>query len=51
MFSVSVLVDTYVDILSKALPIAIVFGFSNLIVDTILTAAFTGRLRIGGSTR
>ena len=45
------LIGIYVKILEVALPIALVFGFSNLIVDTILTAAFTGRLRLGGGSR
>lgn len=39
------LVDVYVDCLSAALPITIVFYFANLIVSTFLTAAFTGHIK------
>lgn len=38
----------YVQIAEYAVPIALVFGISNLIVDTFLGVAFGGRLRIGG---
>lgn len=42
------LIAIYCNILGYAVPIAFVFGMCNLIVDTVLTAAFTGKLRIGG---
>lgn len=51
MFEVSGLVDSYVMLLRAALPIAAVFGFTNLAVDTILTAAFGGGLKLGGGRR
>lgn len=41
----------YVDLLDWALPIAIIFGITNLIVNIILTAAFTGRLDLTGRGR
>ena len=48
---IDVLVSIYVDILSAALPIAIIFGIGNLIVNIILAAAFTGRLDLSGRGR
>lgn len=36
------------DIVSAALPVAIVFEITNLIVSTFLRAAFGGRLYFGG---
>lgn len=39
------LVDVYVDCISAALPITLVFFFGNLIVSTFLTAAFTGHIK------
>jgi len=41
----------YIDILDFALPVAIIFGICNLIVNIILTAAFTGRLDLSGRGR
>lgn len=41
----------YMSILDYALPIAVVFGICNLIVNIILTAAFTGRLDFSGRGR
>lgn len=38
------LVTVYVDYLNALLPFALVFGFGNLIVSTILRAAFGGKL-------
>ena len=38
----------YIAILDYALPIAIVFGICNLVVNIILTAAFTGKLDLSG---
>ena len=40
-------IDMYVEIVQIALPVAIVFRFCNLIVTTILEAAFGGRLWFG----
>lgn len=48
---VQAIIDVYVHMLQLAVPIAAVFGFGNLIVDTVLTAAFGGGLKIGGSRR
>lgn len=48
MPSVSVCAELYASLCSYAIPIALVFGLSNMIVDTILTAAFGGGLRFGG---
>lgn len=45
------IVDIYVRMLQIALPIAAVFGFGNLAVDTFLTAAFGGGLKLGGGRR
>lgn len=38
------LVDIYVDCIEIAMPIAFTFFICNLVVHTILTAAFGGRL-------
>lgn len=40
-------IDVYVEIVKVALPVAIVFRFCNLITNTILTAAFGGKLWFG----
>lgn len=45
------LIQVYCDILGLAVPIAFVFGMGNIIVNTILTAAFGGDLQIGGRGR
>lgn len=45
---VELAVNLYVEIIQDAIPFALVFGFGNLIVNTFLTAAFSGHLRIGG---
>lgn len=45
---VSLAVSLYVEIIQDAIPFALVFGFGNLIVNTFLTAAFGGKLKIGG---
>lgn len=41
-------IDIYVRLLQIALPVAAVFGIGNLAVDTVMTAAFGGGLKIGG---
>lgn len=45
---VELAVNLYVEIIENAVPFALVFGFGNLIVNTFLTAAFGGSLKIGG---
>lgn len=42
-------IETYTQVVVIALPVAIVFRFGNLIVTTILSAAFGGRLWFGKS--
>lgn len=51
MFAVSEVIECYARMVAYAVPIAAVFGFGNLIVDTVLTAAFGGGLKIGGVRR
>lgn len=41
-------IDIYTDIAELAIPFAFVFGMCNLIVNTFLSVAFGGRLKIGG---
>lgn len=41
------IVALYVDIVRSAVPVALVFGFGDLIVSTLLKVAFGGRLSIG----
>lgn len=41
------IVDVYVEILRQAVPVALVFGFGDLIVTTVLRVAFGGRLSFG----
>lgn len=43
-----VAVDVYVIILQYAIPFAFAFGIGNVIVNTFLSVAFGGRLKIGG---
>lgn len=45
---ISQAVELYVAIIQEAIPYALVFGLSNLIVNTFLSAAFSGKLKIGG---
>lgn len=45
---ISGFVDIYLDMLAIALPIAVFFGLSNLVVNIFLKAAFTGKLDITG---
>lgn len=37
----------YTEIINICMPIAIVFGLGNMIVSTVLNAAFGGRLWVG----
>jgi len=39
-------INAYISMLEYALPIAFVFQTSNLIINTILTSAFGGRLKV-----
>lgn len=41
---ISEIVTCYVNVVQAALPVALVFGFGDLCVGTILRAAFGGRL-------
>lgn len=38
----------YVELAEYAIPIAFAFGICNMIVNTVLSVAFGGRLKIGG---
>lgn len=40
-------IDLYTQMLEYALPVAIVFEVSNLLVGTVLRAAFGGKLWLG----
>lgn len=44
---VDLAISVYTDLIQVALPIALVFEISNLIVGTFLRAAFGGRLYFG----
>lgn len=44
-------VSVYTQIIEYAIPIAFVFGMGNAIVNTMLSAAFGGRMRLGGSDK
>jgi hypothetical protein len=41
-------IQLYADLASYAIPIAFVFGMSNVIVNTFFSVAFGSRMRIGG---
>ena len=41
-------VQLMVQLIGEVMPVAIVFGFTNLLINTVLTAAFSGKLKIGG---
>lgn len=41
-------VNLMIQLISEVMPVALVFGFSNLLINTVLTAAFGGKLKIGG---
>ena len=41
-------VNLMIQIIGEVMPVALVFGFSNLLIKTVLTAAFGGKLKIGG---
>lgn len=46
-FQLPEIVALYVDIVRSAVPVALVFGFGDLMVTTFLRAAFGGRLSFG----
>lgn len=48
---ISVFVSLYLSCLAIALPVAIVFGIGNLIVNIFLTAGFSGKLDVSGRGR
>lgn len=41
-------VNLMVSLVSEVMPVALVFGFTNLLLNTVLSAAFGGKLKIGG---
>lgn len=44
VFAVETVVEIMVQIVSSAVPIAVVVGFTNIIVRTFLNAAFGGKM-------
>ena len=45
---VNMALSCYEHILRGALPVALVIGLSNLLVQMIFAAGFSGRLKLGG---
>lgn len=41
-------VNLMIQLVTEVMPVALVFGFTNLLIDTVLSAAFGGKLKIGG---
>ena len=41
-------INLMVQLIGEVMPVALVFGFTNLLINTVLTAAFSGKLKIGG---
>lgn len=41
-------INLMVQMIGEVMPVALVFGFTNLLINTVLTAAFSGKLKIGG---
>ena len=41
-------VSLYIEIIKGAIPYALVFGLCNLVVNLFMSAAFGGRLKLGG---
>lgn len=41
-------VNLMIQLISEVMPVALVFGFTNLLINTVLSAAFGGKLKIGG---
>lgn len=48
MSSVDMAIQLMVQMVGEVMPVALVFGFTNLLLNTVLTAAFGGKLKIGG---
>ena len=41
-------INLMVQLIGEVMPVALVFAFTNLLINTVLTAAFSGKLKIGG---
>lgn len=41
-------INLMIQMIGEVMPVALVFGFTNLLINTVLTAAFGGKLKIGG---
>lgn len=41
-------INLMVQMIGDVMPVALVFGFTNLLINTVLSAAFGGKLKIGG---
>lgn len=41
-------INLMVQMIGEVMPVALVFGFTNLLINTVLSAAFGGKLKIGG---
>lgn len=41
-------VNLMIQLVTEVMPVALVFGFTNLLINTVLAAAFGGKLKIGG---
>ena len=48
MTTVEQAIQLMVQLVSEVMPVALVFGLSNLLINTVLSAAFGGKLKIGG---
>lgn len=48
MSNVDLAIQLMVQLITEVMPVALVFGFSNLLINTVLSAAFGGKLKIGG---
>lgn len=48
MSNVDLAIQLMVQLVTEVTPVALVFGFSNLLINTVLSAAFGGKLKIGG---
>lgn len=41
-------INLMIQLVTDVMPVALVFGFTNLLINTVLSAAFGGKLKIGG---
>ena len=48
MASVQNAINLMISLVTEVMPVALVFGFTNLLINTVLSAAFGGKLKIGG---